>query len=174
MIRSERPAVSTHQNSVIIDCHCTLEKRWPDRSLGHPRLRSRFPSRMKGGHHTHVLFPAFHTDYLLAERPRAIVAESERFSGFAFISPGARPRSWPHGTRAVEEHGFVESSSSTRRAYYARNLLSRAKLIGLPVLIRCHGANIRVRALATEYPDVSSSFRTWAALRMIGGATGVH
>ena len=97
---------------MTIDCHCHagegdgLTGPWDTRASLKDFLRW---SEEAGITHT-VLFPAFHTDYLMANRAvaRIVARHPDRFFGFAFIHPERdRGRVGEMVREAVEEHGFV-------------------------------------------------------------------
>jgi predicted TIM-barrel fold metal-dependent hydrolase len=97
---------------MIIDCHChagegdELTGPWDTRAS----LKNFLHWSEEEGITRTVLFPAFHTDYLLANRAvaRIVVRLPGRFFGFAFIHPERdRGRVGELVREPVEEHGFV-------------------------------------------------------------------
>src|SRR6266516_4339959 len=124
---------------MIIDCHCHagegdgLTDPWDTRAPLKDFLRW---SEETGIART-VLFPAFHTDYLLANRAvaRLVAADPRRFFGFAFIHPERdRGRVRALVQEAVEEHGFVGLKVHRHDARITRETCEVARSYRLPVL----------------------------------------
>jgi uncharacterized protein len=97
---------------MIIDCHCHagegdgLTGPWDTRAS----LKDFLRWSSEAGIARTVLFPAFHTDYLLANRAvaRIVAQQPSRFFAFAFIHPERdRGRVGEMVREAVEEHAFV-------------------------------------------------------------------
>ncbi len=145
---------------MIIDCHCHAGKGdgltgpWDtDAPLGE-FLRW---SRAAGIERT-VLFPAFHSDYAVANRlvARIIARRPDRFMGFAFIHPERdRGRVGAMVREAVVEHGFVGIKVHRHDARITREICEAARVHALPVLYDVMGEVSAVELLATQYPDVS-------------------
>ena len=145
---------------MIIDCHCHAGKGdgltgpWDtDAPLGE-FLRW---SRTAGIDRT-VLFPAFHSDYAVANRlvARIVARRPDRFLGFAFVHPERdRGRVAAMVKEAVVEHGFVGIKVHRHDARITREICEAARAYGLPVLYDVMGEVSAVELLATQYPDVS-------------------
>lgn len=119
---------------MIIDCHCHagegdgLTGPWDTRAS----LKDFMRWSEEAGITRTVLFPAFHTDYLFANRAvaRIVARHTGRFFGFAFVHP-------------ERDRGRVlELVREAARAYR------------LPVLYDVMGEVSVCELLATEYPDV--------------------
>lgn len=110
------------------------------------------------GIHRTVLFAAFHSDYLVANRGVARIVRSrpDRFYGFAFIHPARdRGRVELLVREAVERHGFRGIKVHRHDARITREICEAAKAYGLPVLYDVMGEVSAVELLATEYPEVN-------------------
>jgi len=145
---------------MIIDCHCHagagdgLTGPWDTRAALEHFLRW---SGEAGIVHT-VLFPAFHSDYLLANRAvaRIVNANPRRFSGFAFVhAERDRGRVGSLVREAIEEHGFVGIKVHRHDARITREICETARRYRLPVLYDVMGEVSICELLATEYPDVA-------------------
>jgi len=144
---------------VIIDCHCHagegdgLTGPWDTRAFLKDFLRW---SEKADITHT-VLFPAFHTDYRLANRAvaRIVARHRNRFFGFAFVHPERdRGRVVAMVREAVEEHGFVGIKVHRHDARITREICQVARSYRLPILYDVMGEISACELLATEYPDV--------------------
>lgn len=147
----------------IIDCHCHAGKGdgltgpWDtDASL------DRYLQRADAaGIHRSVLFPAFHSDYAIAnaEVAKIVASRPGRFWGFAFV----------HATRdggrvhdmvrtAVERYGFVGIKVHRYDARLSAEICRAARHFHLPVLYDPTGEVSIAELLAREYPDVNFIF----------------
>jgi uncharacterized protein len=144
---------------VIVDCHCHaglgdgLTGPW-DTSA---RLDRYIPRAARAGIDRTVLFPAFHSDYLVANREvaRIVASRPERFSGFAFVH-GDRDRGRVRRLvqEAVEVHGFSGIKVHRHDARITREICDVARAFGVPVLYDVMGEVSVVELLAREYPGV--------------------
>jgi uncharacterized protein len=144
---------------VIIDCHCHagegdgLTGPWDTRAS----LKNFLRWSEEAGIARTVLFPAFHTDYRLANRAvaRLVARQPSRFFGFAFIHPVQdRGRVRELVREAVEEHGFVGLKVHRHDARITREICLAARAWQLPVLYDVMGEVSVCELLASEYPDV--------------------
>lgn len=145
---------------MIIDCHCHAGKGdgltgpWDtDASLDAYLCRAE-----RAGIARTVLFPAFHSDYAVANRQVARIVQSQpnRFYGFAFIHPARdRGRVLALVRAAVEELGFVGLKVHRHDARITREVCAAAQRYALPVLYDVMGEVSTVELLATEYPAVN-------------------
>jgi uncharacterized protein len=144
---------------MIIDCHCHagegdgLTGPWDTRASLRDFMRW---SDEAGITHT-ILFPAFHTDYLHANREvaRIVARQSDRFFGFAFVHPERdRGRVLALVKEAVEDHGFVGLKVHRHDARITREICEAARAYRLPVLYDVMGEVSVCELLAVEYPDV--------------------
>jgi predicted TIM-barrel fold metal-dependent hydrolase len=144
---------------VIIDCHCHAGKGdgltgpWDTAA---PLDKYREWAAAYGITHT-VLFPAFHSDYAVANREvAAIVARDRaRYTGFAFVHPD-RDRGRVHKlvANAVERYGFRGIKVHRHDARITREICETARAYRIPVLYDPMGEVSVVHLLAAEYPDV--------------------
>jgi uncharacterized protein len=148
---------------MIIDSHCHAGKGdgltgpWDTSApLGNYLRRA-----SQAGINRTVLFPAFHSDYGIANREVAgiVASQPERFFGFAFVH-AANDRSRMHSLVkvAVEEYGFVGIKVHRHDARISREVCEAARAYGLPVLYDPVGEVSVAELLATEYPDVDFIF----------------
>jgi predicted TIM-barrel fold metal-dependent hydrolase len=148
---------------MIIDCHCHAGKGdgltgpWDtDASL------DRYLARADRARIDRtVLFPAFHSDYAVANREVAkiVAAAPGRFWGFAFIHAErdrGRVRSMVH--TAVEQYGFVGIKVHRHDARLSAEICQAARAFRLPVLYDPTGEVSIAELLAAEYPDVNFIF----------------
>jgi predicted TIM-barrel fold metal-dependent hydrolase len=145
---------------MIVDCHCHagtgdgLTGPWDtaaplDRYLGRAA---------RAGIDRTVLFPAFHSDYAVANREVAgiVAARPDRFYGFAFVhAERDRGRIFEMVRTAVEEYGFRGIKVHRHDARITREICETARAFQLPVLYDVMGEVSGVELLATEYPEVS-------------------
>jgi uncharacterized protein len=144
---------------VIVDCHCHagigdgLTGPWDTEAhLGRYLARA-----ARAGIGRTVVFPAFHSDYALANRAVArIVARSRgRLYGFAFVHPVRDAgRVQPMVREAVEEHDFRGIKVHRHDGRITREICDTARRFRLPVLYDVMGETAMVELLATEYRDV--------------------
>ncbi|HVM34042.1 MAG TPA: amidohydrolase family protein [Actinomycetota bacterium] len=144
----------------VIDCHCHAGKGdgltgpW-DTSAPLTKYLQR---AKRAGIDKVVLFPAFHTDYRLANREvaRIVAADRTRFYGFAFVHARLDAgRVLPLVREAVERLGFVGLKVHRHDARITREVCDAARAFSLPILYDVMGEASVVELLATEYPDVS-------------------
>jgi predicted TIM-barrel fold metal-dependent hydrolase len=105
-----------------------------------------------------VLFPAFHSDYAVAnETVAGIVAQNRsRFSGLAFVHPQRdRGRILAMVTRAVRVHGFRGIKCHRYDARITRELCDAARALRVPVLYDVLGEVESVELFAPQYRDVT-------------------
>jgi predicted TIM-barrel fold metal-dependent hydrolase len=145
---------------MIIDCHCHagsgdgLTGPW-DTSAPLERYVER--AREAGITHT-VLFPAFHSDYTVANREVAeiIARQPDRFFGFAFVhAERDRGRVRNKVGEAVEQYGFRGIKVHRYDARISREICDVARAFSVPVLYDVMGEVSSVELLAIEYPDVN-------------------
>jgi uncharacterized protein len=145
---------------MIIDCHCHAGKGdgltgpWDTAAPLEKYLRR----AAAAGIQRTVLFPAFHSDYAVANREVARIVSSrpDRFYGFTFIHPERdRGRVAALVKEAVEEFGFVGIKVHRYDARITREICEVARAFSLPVLYDVMGEVSVVELLATEYPDVA-------------------
>jgi uncharacterized protein len=145
---------------MIIDCHCHagpgdgMTGPWDTRASLKKYLRW---SEQAGITHT-ILFPAFHSDYVIANRIVAKIVKQApgKFTGFAFVHPERdRGRVSELVREAVEEHGFRGLKVHRHDARITREICEAARAWRVPVLYDVMGEVSACELLATEYPDVS-------------------
>ena len=145
---------------MIIDCHCHAGKGdgltgpWDTAAPLEKYLRR----AAAAGIQRTVLFPAFHSDYAVANREvaRIVGSRPDRFYGFTFIHPERdRGRVAALVKEAVEEFGFVGIKVHRYDARITREICEVARAFFLPVLYDVMGEVSVVELLATEYPDVA-------------------
>ena len=144
---------------MIIDCHCHAGEGdgftgpWDTSAPLDAYLRR---ARRAGITHT-VVFSAFHSDYVAANRRVAeiVAAHPERLLGFAFVNPRAdqgRVRSMV--TTAVERYGFCGIKVHQHDGRITREICETARHLALPVLYDVMGETTAIDLVAREYPDV--------------------
>lgn len=104
-----------------------------------------------------VLFPAFHSDYAVANREvaRIVASRPERFYGYAFVHPDRdRGRVFAMVKVAVEQYGFRGIKVHRYDGRITREVCEVARAFALPVLYDVMGEVSVVELLAREYPDV--------------------
>ncbi len=148
---------------MIIDSHCHAGKGdgltgpW-DTSAS---LEKYLHRASHAGINRTVLFPAFHSDYAIANREVAgiVASQPERFFGFAFVhADDDRGRMHSLVKVAVEEYGFVGIKVHRHDARINREVCEVARAYRLPVLYDPVGEVSVAELLATEYPDVDFIF----------------
>ncbi len=105
-----------------------------------------------------VLFPAFHSDYAMANRQvgRIVISNPNRFYGFAFVHPQRdRGQIALLIREAVERFGFVGIKVHRYDARITREICEVARAYSLPVLNDVMGEVSICELLAAEYPDVN-------------------
>ncbi len=162
---------------MIIDSHCHAGKGdgltgpWDTAAPLDRYLRR---AARAGITHT-VLFAAFHSDYVTANRRVAQIVRNQprRYYGFAFVHPTRdRGRVAVLVHEAVEQFGFVGIKVHRHDARISREVCEVAAAYALPVNYDVMGEVSVVHLLAEEYPAVSfiiphlGSFADdWAAQR---------
>jgi len=105
-----------------------------------------------------VLFPAFHSDYSVANREvaRIIASRPDRFYGFAFVHPARdRGRVAALVGEAVQSYEFIGIKVHRHDARITREICEVARHFSLPVLYDVMGEVSVVELLAVEYPSVN-------------------
>jgi len=108
-----------------------------------------------------VLFPAFHSDYGVANREvaRIVARRPERFYGFAFVhAERDRGRVAKLVRVAVERYRFRGIKVHRYDARLTREICETARLWRVPVLYDPMGEVSIAELLAAEYPDVNFIF----------------
>lgn len=145
---------------MIIDCHCHAGKgdglRGPWDTAAPLRLYLR-RAREAGIDRT-VLFPAFHSNYLEANRAvgQIVLTNPTRFLGFAFVHPirdSGRVRAMVQ--EAIGRFGFRGLKVHRYDARISREICDVAQMYRLPVLYDVMGEVSTVHLIATEYPEVN-------------------
>ena len=145
---------------MIIDCHCHagagdgLTGPWDTRAS----LKEFLGWSAEAGIDRTVLFAAFHSDYLVANRrvARIVASNRDRFYGFAFVHPERDAgRVARLVSEAVERYGFVGIKVHRHDARISREICEVARAYRLPVLYDVMGEIPVCELLAQEYPDVS-------------------
>jgi predicted TIM-barrel fold metal-dependent hydrolase len=145
---------------MIIDCHCHagpgdgLSGPWDSDAGLEPYLRR----ARRAGIDRSVLFAAFHSDYVLANRAvaRIVAADPGRFYGFALVHAARdRGRIAAMVREAVERHGFVGIKVHRHDARISAEVCEAARAFGLPVLYDPVGEVAVAELLARQYPDVN-------------------
>ncbi len=146
--------------TLVIDCHCHagtgdgLTGPW-DTAAPLERYLER---AVQAGITRTVLFPAFHSDYAVANRQlaRIVARHPDRFYGFAFVHPVRdRSRVLTLVRTAVEQYGFCGIKVHRYDGRITREICEAARAFALPVLYDVMGEVSVVELLATEYPDVA-------------------
>lgn len=145
---------------MIIDCHChagkgdLLTAPWnTDAPLGAYLRRAR-----AAGIDKTIVFPAFHTDYAVAnaELARIVAANPKRLIGFAFIHTGRDTgRIFEMVRRAVTRWRFRGIKIHGFESMPNREICEAARLFRLPILIDVGGKTQVTEMFATQYPDVN-------------------
>jgi predicted TIM-barrel fold metal-dependent hydrolase len=148
---------------MIIDCHCHAGKGdgltgpW-DTAAPLDRYVKR---ATRAGIERSVLFPAFHSDYAVAncEVARIIASRPEQFYGFAFVHADRdRGRVRELVRVAVENYGFRGIKVHRYDARLSREICEIARSWQIPVLYDPMGEVSIAELLASEYPDVDFIF----------------
>jgi predicted TIM-barrel fold metal-dependent hydrolase len=145
---------------MIIDCHCHAGKG--DGLTGPWDTAAPLDKYMRraaaAGIERTVLFPAFHSNYAVANREvaRIVACRPNRFYGLAFIHPQRDSgRVAALVRQAVEDFGFVGVKVHRYDARITREICEVARAYAVPVLYDVMGEISVVELLATEYPEVS-------------------
>ncbi|MFO1155224.1 MAG: amidohydrolase family protein [Rhodospirillales bacterium] len=145
---------------MIIDCHCHagrgdgLTGPWDTAApLGRYLKRAE-----RAGVRRTVLFPAFHSDYAVANRDvaRIVASRPDRFLGFAMVH-AARDQGRVKAMlqRAVEDYGFVGIKIHRHDARITREVCAVARAFSLPLLYDVMGEIAVIELFAGEYRDVA-------------------
>jgi len=144
---------------MIIDSHCHAGKGdgltgpWDtDATLSKYLIRA-----ARAGIPRTVLFPAFHSDYAVANREvaRIVASRPNRFFGFAFINPDRdRGRVAALVREAVQRYGFLGIKVHRHDARITREVCDVARHFSIPILYDVMGEVSVVELLAVEYPTV--------------------
>lgn len=105
-----------------------------------------------------VLFPAFNSDYAVANRQVARIVRlwPNRFFGFAFVHPERdRGRVFTLVRTAVVEYGFAGIKVHRYDARITREICEVARALRVPVLYDVMGEVSIAELLASEYADVN-------------------
>ncbi len=105
-----------------------------------------------------VLFPAFHSDYAVANREvaRIVAARPGRFAGYVMVNPARDAgRVDPMVRQAVQDWGFCGIKVHRHDGRISREVCETARRFSVPVLYDVMGEATVVELLATEYPDVA-------------------
>jgi uncharacterized protein len=145
---------------MILDCHCHagrgdgLTGPWDSSA----RLDKYLSRAARAGIDRTVIFAAFHSDYLAANREVARIVSSrpDRFYGFAFVhAERDRGRVAMMIEEAVTEFNFLGIKVHRHDARITREICDVARLWSLPVLYDVMGEVSTIEVLAREYPDVA-------------------
>ena len=148
---------------MIIDCHCHAGKG--DGLTGpwdtDASLDTYLPRAEQAGITRTVLFPAFHSDYRVANREVAtlVAGRPDRFLGFAFVHAerdAGRVREMVG--EAVKRYGFRGIKVHRHDARISREVCQAAREYSVPVLYDAMGEVSVAELLAAEYPDVDFVF----------------
>lgn len=147
-------------SDMIIDCHCHagagdgFTGPWDTSAPLDKYLRW---ARESGITQT-VMFPAFHSDYWVANRQvaRIVARLGRRAFGFAFVHPA---RDAGRVARMVGElvrvHGFVGIKVHRHDGRITREICDVARRWQIPILYDVMGETSSAHLLAAAYPDVS-------------------
>ena len=144
---------------MIVDCHCHAG---PGDGLSGPwdsdaRLDAYLREADAAGIERTVVFPVFHSDYLLANRAVAAIVRRrpERLVGFAFVHPVRdRGRVGDLVGEAVTRHGFRGIKVHRNDARISAEICEVARALGVPILYDVMGEVAQVELLARQYPEV--------------------
>jgi uncharacterized protein len=145
---------------MIIDSHCHAGKGdgltgpWDTAAPLENYLRW----AAEAGIHRTVLFAAFHSDYMMANREvgRIVTRDPDRFFGFAFIhAQRDAGRVATMVSEAVGKYGFRGIKLHRHDGRITREVCEVAAAYRLPVLYDVMGDVAQVELLATEYPRVN-------------------
>jgi uncharacterized protein len=145
---------------VIIDCHChagrgdTLTAPWnTDAPLKAYLRRAR-----KAGISRTIVFPAFHSDYGIANRElaRLVAVRPERLTGFAMVHCGRDGgRIDEMLEEAVGRFGFRGVKVHGHEHLPTRELCEAARRLRIPVLVDVAGKAHVIDMFAPQFPDVT-------------------
>ena len=143
---------------MIVDCHCHagpgdgFTGPW-DTAAPLDRYLRRCA---RAGIARSVLFPAFHSNYAIANREiaRIVNARPARFYGFAFIHPAADRGRVRTLVREAVDLGLVGIKVHRHDARITREVCDAARDFRLPVLYDVMGETASAELLAAEFPTV--------------------
>jgi hypothetical protein len=145
---------------MIVDCHCHAGKGdamtapWnTDAPLGAYLRRAH-----AAGIDRTVVFPAFHSDYVWANRElaRIVAQNSERLTGLAMVHcTRDSGRILEMLGRAVRHYGFRGVKVHGHEAMPTRELCDAARELRVPILVDVAGKAHVVDMFAPQYPDVN-------------------
>ncbi len=162
MIRSAITQLKPHNAMpppIIIDCHCHAGRGdgftgpW-DTAAPIDRYLRRCT---QAGIRRSVIFAAFHSNYVVANREvaRLVSARPDRLYGFAFIHASRdRGRVRAMIRQAVLVDGFVGIKVHRHDAPISREICEAAREFRLPLIYDVAGEVTVCELLAQEYPDV--------------------
>lgn len=104
-----------------------------------------------------VIFPAFHSDYSVANQEVAAIVKTlpTRLMGFAFVhAERDRGRVFSMVKTAVQDYGFCGIKVHRHDARISREICETAFAFNIPILYDVVGEVSAVELLATEYPNV--------------------
>jgi predicted TIM-barrel fold metal-dependent hydrolase len=145
---------------MIIDCHCHAGEGdgftgpWDTRAP----LKKFMQWSSEAGIQKTVLFSAFHSDYVRANKLVADIVQQypDRFYGFAFLHADRdRGRIAQMVRTAVDDYGFCGLKIHRHDARISREICEAAKKFKLPVLYDPTGEISTVELIATDYPEVN-------------------
>jgi predicted TIM-barrel fold metal-dependent hydrolase len=145
---------------MIIDSHCHAGKG--DGLTGpwdtNAPLAKYMVRAARAGIDRTVLFPAFHSDYAVANREvaRIVASRRDRFYGFAFVNPVRdRGRVLSLVTEAVRRYGFLGIKVHRHDARITREVCDAAQHYSLPINYDVMGEVSVVELLAEAYPNLN-------------------
>lgn len=145
---------------MIIDCHChagrgdALTAPWNTDAPLEAYLRR---ARKAGITHT-IVFPAFHSDYVVANRElaRLVAARRDRLIGFAMVHCGRDAgRIGEMLQEAVRRFGFRGVKVHGHEHLPTRELCEAARRLRIPVLADVGGKAHVIDMFAPQFPDVT-------------------
>ena len=145
---------------LIIDCHChagrgdALTAPWNTDAPLEAYLRR---ARKAGITHT-IVFPAFHSDYVVANRELAwlVAARRDRLIGFAMVHCGRDAgRIGEMLQEAVRHFGFRGVKVHGHEHLPTRELCEAARRLRIPVLVDVGGKAHVIDMFAPQFPDVT-------------------
>jgi predicted TIM-barrel fold metal-dependent hydrolase len=145
---------------MIIDCHCHAGKGdgltgpWDTAAPLEQHMRR----AARAGIDRTVIFPAFHSDYAVANDAvgRIVASRGDRFYGFAFVhAVRDAGRVSDMVGNVVARYGFVGIKVHRYDARISREICEVARTFSLPVLYDPVGEVAPIELLASEYPDVA-------------------
>lgn len=145
---------------MIIDCHCHAGKGdimtapWnTDAPMGAYLRRAR-----RAGIDRTIVFPAFHSDYEIANAAlgRLVARSRGRLMGFLFVHARRdRGRILEMVERAVGEYNFRGIKVHARDSMPTREICEAALAFHIPLLVDVSGKTQVVEMLASEFPRVN-------------------